>query len=84
MLGHVSAAEYDETEDALFMDCAVTDRDTAEKIKLGTYKFVSLRITPSTYDFINGEKVARDFDFEELSIVRVPGYDNAYITSVQS
>lgn len=84
LLGRVSAVEYDEHEDALYMDCEVTDRNMAEKIALGTYKFVSLRIMPFTFDFDEGFKIARDFDFEELSIVRQPGYDNARITSIQS
>lgn len=85
LIGRVSAVEYNQSEDALYMDCEVTDRLIAEKIYHGSFKFVSLRINPISYEEDGmGNKKVMDFDFEELSIVRVPGYDNARITSIQS
>lgn len=84
LIGRVAAVEYDEGENALFMDCEVTDRQVAEKIFHGSFKFVSLRINPISYDDTVNGRIVRDFDFEELSIVRVPGYDNARIIDIQS
>lgn len=85
LIGRVSAVQYNNSEDALYMDCEVTDRIAAEKIFHGSYKYVSLRIAPiGDYEDINGKRVVRNFDFEELSIVRIPAYDNARITNIQS
>lgn len=84
LIGRVASVEYNQSEDALYMECEVTDRTAAEKIFHGSYKFVSLRIVPNGYQEFDGKKIAREFDFEELSIVRLPGYDNARITSIQS
>ena len=84
LVGRVSAVEFNDMENSLFMDCEVTDRGIAEKIYHGSLKYVSLRINPLTFDLEFGEKIAREFDFEELSIVRLPGYHNALITNVQS
>lgn len=82
LIGRVVGVEYNNTENSLWMDCEVTDRIAAEKVFHGSYKYVSLRINPISFSEENGEKVVHEFDFEELSIVRTPGYDNALITSV--
>ena len=79
LIGRVVDTYYDDVEDALFMDCQVTNRIIAESIAHGSLKYVSIRIMPTVIDYIDGEKYAVDFNLEELSIVRAPQYKGGKI-----
>ena len=79
LVGLISSVEYNRQEDALYMNCEVYDRTIAEKIMYKLYQFVSLRIVPISF-YNDGFNTVKDFDFEELSIVRNPGYERALIT----
>ena len=82
LVGSIVSLSYDNQDDALWAYCEVTDRNVAEKIIHKLYKFVSLRINPLRSEEINGLKYARDFDYEELSIVRNPACPDAQIMEI--
>jgi len=79
LAGSVVDVSYDENNNVLSMDCEVTNPVIAEMVARGTLKYVSLRISPKEIVYENGMQFAKDFDFEELSIVRTPAYDEAHI-----
>ena len=79
LVGRVIDAKYDFAKTAYILKGEVYDKSVALKIANGLLKYVSLRISPGTVQYENGEQVARDLEFQELSFVRVPGDDDAHI-----
>lgn len=79
LLGRVIASEYDYDRKALMLTCEILDRDTAFKIMHNLISFVSLSIKPQRVDRNNGRTIARDLEYQELSLVRAPGDPNAHI-----
>lgn len=73
LIGKITQSDYDYTRDAYILKGEVYDMPTALKIQRDLLKYVSLRIIPGRVDNYNGQNIARDLEFQELSFVRAPG-----------
>lgn len=73
LLGKITMADYDVTKDTYILKGEVYDMAAALKIKNELWKYVSLRIVPHNVQIVNGEKYAKDLEFQEMSFVRKPG-----------
>ena len=79
VVGKVVAADYDHSRKAYILKGEIYDKTTAMKIANNIIKYVSLRIAPGWVEETPEKRIARDLQFEELSLVRSPGDPNARI-----
>lgn len=81
-VGKVVDAWYDEKEKAIVFEAEIHDEETAEKIRRGLIKHVSIGADYEILDIEDGIRIPRDLAFRELSLVAVPGDREANIVMV--
>ena len=81
-VGRVIDAWYDPAEKAVAFEAEIHDEETAEKIRRGLIKHVSIGADYEVLDIRDGIRIPRDLAFRELSLVAVPGDREANIVMV--
>lgn len=80
LVGRVTNARYDSKNKVYKIKGQIFDKEIARKIANGLLNYVSISIFPHRVEYNGIRKIARELEFKELSLVRAPGDEKAYIT----